>query len=840
MRSRRDRLRAAYHALAQGWAQAWALGLVPLLAFAIACFSEGEEPGVDPGLAAAAARLEVSPADGATQVAVGIWPELRVHPVEAAESIDEIDFVCGDDAIATRIHRLPGGRIVVQPEKRLPVETACRLAWSRPDRRESIGFTTFRASEAPGRSLHVLYRRANPGEIAPVPDDYWTVADRTAPTGRRLALPIAERSDLFEIVEGLRGELSRADGWSPIGPIVLPLSERIDKRTIPLTVEASLDPASTIALVDVDPASPERGRRWPFEAVLRKDRTAIGLEDHVLWVLPARPLRPGGRYALFVRRGVATRAGRAMVEPAQLRRILAGRGGYVPGAQADLAVLLEPAVRVATSQLAVPWTRDDLVFALAFTVRSLAELERDPLALADAVRALPGPRIAIERVDVVRDPERPLAALVHGRFATPVWRERRRPALARDAQGRPRVVGRDALRFVLALPRGTDRRPATLLVYQHGNPGSARDEIGSPRQDALLEAGFAVIGFTDLWNRGKTPAGLDRRSVIVAQVGALADAVRRERVVPDDWLVTLGEQLALLEALPELAGLDALPPSRPDGIPEIDATRPYVYEGISQGAIHGQALVAYSDRLRAASLVAGGARLAELALHQAAGSMVKALPYLFGDFRPIDLWVTLALFQTAIDRQDPHLHAMRLARDPAVLGPAARRSPSSIPHPSLLLTAGFADGYVPNRASRSLAWALGPLPWLDAPADAAFWLPTAQAPLRGNLADGTTGAYLELVPYGSAEPAAPGCRPEALPIPEDLLREGHFCAQLAEESVRRRVRFLRSAVDDAPPTVIDPFAGSDARVADGAHGRAGADGDAGAERVALRPEGQGR
>ncbi|MBY0401502.1 hypothetical protein K2X89_14485, partial [Myxococcota bacterium] len=330
------------------------------------------------------------------------------------------------------------------------------------------------------------------------------------------------------------------------------------------------------------------------------------------------------------------------------------------------------------------------------------------------------------------------------------------------------------------------------------------------------------IGFTDLWNRGRAPAAADRREVIVRQVAALADSVRRRGVVPDDWLVTLGEQLALIEALPELARLDVFPLSAPDGRPEVDPGLPIVYEGVSQGAFHGQALIAYSDRIRAASLVVGGARLAELALHQAASSMVRALPFLFGDFRPIDLWVTLALFQTAIDRQDPHLHAMRLSRAGAATGsasgprllvasaapgPLADPDPSAaIPRPSVLVTAGLADGYVPNRASRSLAVALGPLPWIDAPEEGALLLPRTSAPLRGNLPDGTTGAYLEVVPYGSARPAAPGCLPEALPLPEDVLREGHFCAQLADESVRRRVHFLRSAVDDAAPTVIDPFA----------------------------------
>jgi hypothetical protein len=769
--------------------------LVVLVGCGLAC----EEAAEDVSPVGLELRVESHPADGATAVPVGLWPELRVAPPGAAETIDAVGLSCGDAEIPSRIHRLADGRDVVQPEQRLPADQLCRLAWSQAGSPRSVAFETFRASAAPGRALSVVYRRSDPGEVAPVPDDFWTVPDPSTPTGLRLELPVAVRGDVREVLEGLRAELSQADGWSPIGPIVVPISDRIDVDSIPRTVDASLDPTATIALVDVDPASPGRGERWPFEAVVRKDKSSIGLEDHALWVLPARPLRPGGRYALLMRRGVASRVGRSMIEPSSIRSILERRGELAIGAKAVIEAQLRPVLEVSDAALAIPWTRDDLVFALPFTVRSLATLARDPLALLADVRALPGPRIEIERVEVVRDPARPLAALVQGRFAVPVWRDRRVRTIARTADGRPFVVGRDALRFVLALPRRAVERPSPILIYQHGNPGSAAEEIGSPRQDAYLEAGFAVIGFTDLWNRGKPQGGADRRQIVVRQVAALADSVRRKGIVPDDWLVTLGEQLALVEALPELAALDVLPAAAPDGRPEIDATLPIVYEGISQGAIHGQALVAYSDRIRAASLVAGGARLTELALHQAATSMVKALPFLFGDFRPLDLWVTLALFQTAIDRQDAHLHALRLHAGPDGLAGVATR-------PSLLLTAGVDDAYIPTRASRSLAWVLGPLAWLEAKEAGGLALPRAVAPLRGNLADGTTGAYVEIVPYGSTLPSAPGCRPEALPLPEDVLREGHFCAQLAEESIRRRVQFLRSAVDAAPPTVIDPFA----------------------------------
>ena len=734
------------------------LALVCSGACSDAFFDEEDRERVEAERSALGARVESIPVDGASAVPIGAWPELRVVPASASDAIVEIALVCEGESLPARLHRMAAGRIVVQPENRLPAERSCRLAWSRAGVRESIGFTTFRASAAPGRALQVVYRRTIPGEVAPIPDDFWTVFDSQSATGLRLDLPVALRSDLREVIEGLRPELARADGWSPIGPIVLPISDRIDPDSIPRTVDESLDPAATIALVDIDQVSPTRGERWPFEAVLRKDRSSIGLEDHALWILPARPLRPGGRYAVLLRRGIASNAGRAMVEPAQLRSILARSAATRTGVGDLIADQLAPALEVSDSALAIPWTRDDLVFALRFTVRSLAGIERDPLALLAAVRALPGPRIEIERVEAARDPARPLAALVFGRFATPVWRERRAGALARDADGVPRVVGRDALRFVLALPRRASTTPAPLLVYQHGNPGSAKEEVGSRRQDAFLEAGFAIVGFTDLWNRGGALGLLDRRQIVVRQVAELADSVRRHAVVPDDWLVTLGEQLALVEALPELATLDVLPLAAPDGRPEIDAALPIVYEGISQGAIHGQALVAYSDRIRAASLVVGGARLAELALHQAASSMVKALPFLFGDFRPIDLWVTLALFQTAIDRQDPHLHAMRLHRE----GRSTGRGP--LPPDQARDWCRKASSSPPAGAtatSRTARAARSPTRWGRSPGSMrrtrpCLLLPRAKAPLRGNLADGATGAYVEIVPYGSSAAGGAG------------------------------------------------------------------------------------
>jgi hypothetical protein len=788
--------------------------LVVVVGCGLAC-EEAAEDGPAVGLEL---QVESRPADGATAVPVGLWPELRVAPPGAAEGIDGVGLRCADAEIPSRVHRLADGRIVVQPEQRLPADQLCRLAWSQSGSPRSAAFETFRASAAPGRALSVVYRRSDPGEVAPVPDDFWTVPDPSTPTGLRLELPVAVRGDVREVIEGLRAELAQADGWSPIGPIVVPISDRIDVDSIPRTVDASLDPTATIALVDVDPASPGRGERWPFEAVVRKDKSSIGLEDHALWVLPARPLRPGGRYALLMRRGVASRVGRSMIEPSSIRSILERRGALAIGAKAVIEAQLRPVLAVSDAALAIPWTRDDLVFALPFTVRSLATLARDPLALLADVRALPGPRVEIERVEVVRDPARPLAALVQGRFAVPVWRDRRVRRIARTADGRPFVVGRDKLRFVLALPRRAIERPAPLLMYQHGNPGSAAEEIGSPRQDAYLEAGFAVVGFTDLWNRGKPQGGADRRQVVVRQVAALADSVRRKGIVPDDWLVTLGEQLALVEALPRARLPRRAARFAAPGRPAPRSTRRF------RSSTRASARARSTARRSSPTAIASAPRPSwpaarastELALHQAASSMVKALPFLFGDFRPLDLWVTLALFQTAIDRQDAHLHALRLHRRrrpgrPRVDAPP-RRLQSSLGGESRMAEPA-ADRGLPGTAY--IPTAGEPLARVGAGAAARGSRRRRRAGSRFRARSPRCAAISRTGRRARTSRSCPTvrrCRRRRAAGPRRCRCRRRCSARAisARSSPRRASgggwQFLRAAVDAAPPTVIDPFA----------------------------------
>lgn len=765
----------------------------------------------------ATGRVESIPGDGERDVALGRWLMLRFPDRIRLSNVDGIRLDCEGVRHPVDVFRASGGRVVLRPERPLPPAADCAIRWRVGDRSGSIAFGS-RAPEPhepPVPDLHVIYERRNPEELAPVPDDFWTRSDPTTATGRRLELPRGGEGDLARMIDGLRPELEGLDGWSPIAPIVLPLSGAVAADSLPRSVAESLDATSTIALVDVDPASPERGRRWPFEVVLRHDRTSVGVESHSMWLLPALPLRPGGRYAVLARRGVTSPEGRSMAAPPLLRGVLHGGGRRLGRLETALRGQLAPALSVAREELAIPWSEDELVFAMIFSVRSLDDLSRDPIAMRADVAAMEGDRIQLDSIERSDDPSRPLAAIVRGRFRSPLWRSPGEVTLARDETGRPRPVATQAIAFSLALPRSAGRRPAPLLMYQHGNPGRAEDEIGAPTQDPFLEAGFAIAGFTDVWNRDPALVGMDPSIAIMAQMLALTTSIRRDARVPDDWIHILGEQLAFVAALRELDSLDVLPFGAPDGRSEIDPEAPLVYEGISQGAIHGQALLAYAPEIRAASLVSGGGRLAELLLHQAADSLLETLPIVFGDLRPVDLWALISLFQVAFDRQDAHLHALGVRPAPSPLRPPSSRPGSPERGPSVLLIAGRGDRFVPNRASRSLAWVLGPLPWLHGPEEPVLGLPRASPPLRGNLADGSTGAYVEFVAPGSGAVPTPGCVRSLALLPDSLLREGHFCAQLAPESIALRVAFLRSARTRAPPVVLDPWTAGPAPIGAG-------------------------
>jgi len=292
-----------------------------------------------------------------------------------------------------------------------------------------------------------------------------------------------------------------------------------------------------------------------------------------------------------------------------------------------------------------------------------------------------------------------------------------------------------------------------------------------------------------------------------------------ERRIPDYWSQTLGEQLAFVRLIEGLGDLDLLPLGAPDGVPDLDPSQIF-YMGISEGANNGQAFAAYAPEVRAAALTVGGARLAEVLLHQQAQTFLSSLPVLFPALSPADIWAGLALFQVDFDRQDKHNHGRFVFRDPAnvpvecsgdlasCLAPDHCDEPGACTtlKPNLLVTEGLQDSLVPNHATESAAWQLGPIPhlapvWRDVP-----FLFVKYGQVAGNVNKLTTAAFYQFVPAGvPGVPITPGCM--SPPLSERRSNEGHYCAQSAVESRAQRLIFFDSArgPERRAATIVDPL-----------------------------------
>ncbi len=746
--------------------------------------------------AAAPALARSAPADGDVDVARSAWLDLQFAAEPREETLETFELVCDGQPVAFDLFGLGGGRHVLNPAPALPADAACRLAWAGPSGPTEIAFAT----AAAGPAATVLYDRGQQAFLAPFPDDAFLVPDPSMRTGQRLAVPLPQRGSSIELLFlALIEDTKPLDGWSPIAPLVVPLSDPVDPASVPTTPAASLDPLASVRLLDLAPG--RFGEPVPFRMDVRSDVTAAGDASSVLMLFPSQPLRSEGRYALLVTRRAFADPGRPLEPSPFFLRVLAppevGEAAEV-SAQREI---LGPVWEALEENEGPPIPREDLALALRLSVRSTDDLALDPLAMKQQVLAAPPPALIDYSVEPPATADGDIAAVVRGVWDAPDWRAQGEFSFRRDADGRPVVQRTRPVEFVLAIPKAAELGPVPVIFHQHGNPGSQEEVVSNARR-FLAGGGFAVAGFTDILNREVAPPQRSDGSFktneerIEEQTLAIFLNLLLNLTLPDYWMETTGEQLAFLRFLQSdaLADLDVVPPGG-DGVPDLDLEAALSYHGISEGGNNGQALVPYAPELAAAALMVGGARLAEVLIHQQADLFLDLVPAFFPGITPAEIWTGLALFQTIFDRQDRHNQLEFAFRRPVEVAGTTRK-------PSLLVVEGLDDSLVPNHATESAAWMLGlphlppvlrPVPFLE---------PAGRDVLRGNLGEETTGAFVQYAPTGLPDvPPTPGC--EALSPSSGS--EGHFCAQSAAESRAQRLHFFLSALDGVPE-IVNPFA----------------------------------
>lgn len=725
------------------------------------------------------------------------WIQLKFSSPPGEEMISKFSLGCASKKVRFAVHHVDETFLLLNPRRQLPAGVRCVFRWMEGQKTRRFAFRT--AQEGP--RVSVEYDREQPGFSAPFPDDYFTRADRTSATRKRIELSSGtEASPLNDFAQSLESELRMLDGWSPVGHIYIALSGEIDMSSLPATADESIHPASAIQLLDIDPRGGTFGHRLPFNVEVRDDVDANGRVRHSLLLFPVHPMRLGARSAVVVTRALRASPGSPYEPSAFMDQVL----NLVPRTASPAAKRarrsVSSALWVAENVAHPPIPRDDMALLVSFTTGTLPDLSDDLLSIRRRLQKAPLPHFEIESVE----PEAgDVAAVVTGTWHAPRFRDGAN--LARDAQGEPRWSATLPIPFILALPRNRPARGAPVVIYQHGNPGDAQREVPVEARRSLAAAGFAVLGFTDVFNRELSHGQPDEVSILTQLATSLV-SLDKNRRLPDYWLQTHAEQLAFLRLVTALGDLDVLPAGAADGKPDLDLEAELSYLGMSEGANHAPAFLAYAPEVHAAALVVGGAPIAELVTHQIDLSGISSLaPSVMGQGGR-DLWLALSLLQTAIDRQDPIHHARHLYRDPISVDGDSRKS-------SVLLVAGLEDSRIPNRFSDSLAWLLGPIPILEPTAREVSFLQTQSGPIRANINSTTTSAYTQFVPEGlPGVGVAPACTADAMS--RAVAREGHFCAQISPASVEQRLQFFLSAQGEGAPAISNPFAQIDESEAD--------------------------
>jgi len=553
------------------------------------------------------------------------------------------------------------------------------------------------------------------------------------------------------------------------------LPEPVAGSGLPGDELGSLDPFAPIALFDMGPGSASYGARVPFTLILRSDAIPAGGVEHAAIVLPATRLEPGGSYALAVTRRLhaAGHPGRSLA-PSAFFEAAAGppRAGEEPEV-ARARASLEPVLRFLERAPDVPIPREDVALAVGISIRSQAFDPSDLVAIKEALLAAPPPPLNVTSIASL--PGR--AALIRGTLDLPFYLG---PAgfgaVNRDpTTGRPTPIGTDTVPFVLSLPAAALAGPVPIVIYQHGHPGSAEEvRFGN---EFLDDAGYAVAGITDVLNR------LFPNPDLQSQFQLLHLLFNRRLPLFD--LQAYADMLGFLRAVQGLGSRSWLPRPSPDAIPEIDPLK-ILFRGISYGSHYSLAFLPLAPEVTAAASVVGAGRFWEQSIHQ---FDIAEFAGLVPGARPVQILIGLAAIQNDADRQDPHLLARHLYREPlAVAGQA-----DTVP-PSLLWHEGIGDSLVTNNSTRAAADELG-IPLVRPVARATPVLEEVEAPLAGNVAPGVTAGHFQYDP-----PATPSCR--------DVFGEleGHFCPQIALEAELQTLHFFETALDPSRAAeIIDPF-----------------------------------
>jgi hypothetical protein len=499
--------------------------------------------------------------------------------------------------------------------------------------------------------------------LLPLPNDHFTVADASTPTQRRLAL-VAE-----SLPANRRGmhvdptDQNRADGWSPGATIVFMVPGLdVTRSDVPglIDAERSLDPDSPIVLYDAT-----TGRRHPFWAEV--DALADPGTEPVILMHPLVNFADGHRIVVG------------------LRHLVDAEGMDIPASTAfaayrDQVVTTDEIFearrasmeRIFADLAGAGVERGDLQLAWDFTIASTESLTARMIAIRDDAFGLLGDAAPAFQIDaVIENPNPDVRRRIEGTFEMPLYLTRGgepRGRLVLDEDGLPvRQPGVFTADFTCNLPATAQQTPARMALYGHGLLGSRGEVNGGLTRRMAADYNIAYCA-TDWYGMAED----DLESAIAALIDLSNFAA-----IPDRCQQGFLAFLFLGRLMKHPEGFSAAEAFRFDGRSALNTDELY-YDGNSQGAILGGALVAVAQDFTRAVLGEAGMNYTILL-----DRSVDFDVYLNAVMKPAypkryDRIIGGIIAQLLWDRSETNGYANHITRDPL---------PGTPPHDLLLLGA---------------------------------------------------------------------------------------------------------------------------------------------------------
>jgi hypothetical protein len=550
------------------------------------------------------------------------------------------------------------------------------------------------------------------------------------------------------------------DGFSNVPPIWFPLDGAADPEGFP-GQGAEPTAGDLLQLIDVDPASPEFGRRFPLKWETR-DQGGAYAAAHMVTIspYPGFPLRPSTRYAAILAAEVAA--------PSEaLAASLRGDGEAGPLHADAVAALSRIGVRRSQIGGLAVFTTDDPVEEMARAATFVRE------AVASPDLDLP----------VELESRRDSYTLWRTHYPGPVFQQGARPYasaggdFAFEADGTPIIDSWDDMRLAVATPPDLSAVPEggwPVLLFLDGTGGSYRTCCSSeyPGEPAYWAAneGMVVLSIDlPLHGTRDTPdTNVELHSFNILQPSAARGNFRQGGLD----VVYLAHALHTQGATFTTPDGDKIP-INPDRI---------VYMGHSQGALSGAlAIPWFEDDVQASLLSGGGGQLAITAVQRKDTLDYEELVRSLLRFQPeetlTELHPVLALAQWLVDVTDPIHYSPYWSSDKGYWG----RDGGA--HPTLLIS-GTLDAQTPHDTSRALAVAAGVPPLAPDYAPARGW---ELAGLKPTWSPSVFAAQGFDGPVTSAFSAWPG--------------GSHWVVFEDDRAIAMAASFLRTGADGAPAIV---------------------------------------